>query len=136
EGDRRRHCCARERSSVRPDPAPPGVGAVISVAMLGGGGDAAAYYVERSAECDLAEYYAGEAEQPGRWCGRGAETLGLTGAVNGEAAAVFAGLLDGRLPDGTVVARPVWRADARGQLSAEPLVRELRRVAAETGVDV
>jgi conjugative relaxase-like TrwC/TraI family protein len=110
--------------------------AVISVAMLGGGAGAAAYYLERAAECELADYYTGEQEQPGRWCGRGPAALGLDGAVTGDAAKVFAGLLEGRLPDGTVVARPVWRADPRGQLSAEPLIRELRHVATASGVDV
>jgi len=59
---------------------------VISVAMLGGGGDAAAYYLDRAAECDgdLARYYAGEQEQAGRWCGRGAGALGLSGPVEGD----------------------------------------------------
>jgi conjugative relaxase-like TrwC/TraI family protein len=109
---------------------------VISVAMLGGGGDAAAYYLDKSAECDLAEYYAGEVEAPGRWCGQGAAALGLDGPITATNKEVFAGLLAGRLPDGTVVARPVWRADPRGQLPAEPLVRELRRIATAADADV
>jgi conjugative relaxase-like TrwC/TraI family protein len=110
---------------------------VISVAMLGGGADAAGYYLDRSADCDgdLARYYAGEQERPGRWCGAGAAALGLSGVVQGDGRAVFAGLLDGRLPDGTEVARPVWRADPRGRLPGAPLVRELRAVAHGRGVE-
>lgn len=38
---------------------PVGRATVISVAMLGGGASAAAYYLDRSAECDLAGYYTG-----------------------------------------------------------------------------
>ncbi len=110
---------------------------MISVAMLGGGADAASYYLDRAAECkgDLARYYAGEREQPGRWCGRGAGALGLGGPVEGDGRAVFAALLDGRLPDGTVVAKPVWRADPRGRLPGGPLVAELRTVARGRGVE-
>jgi len=77
---------------------------VISVAMLGGGAAAADYYLEKEADCELADYYTGELEPAGRWCGHGAAALGLDGPVMGEAAKVFAGLLEGRLPDGTVVA--------------------------------
>ncbi|MDQ1746966.1 MAG: hypothetical protein QOD07_1229 [Frankiaceae bacterium] len=110
---------------------------MISVAMLGGGADAAAYYLDRSADCDgeLARYYAGGQELPGHWCGGGAALLGLGGAVEGDGRAVFAALLDGRLPDGTVVAKPVWRADPRGRLPAAPLVAELRAVAAGRGIE-
>ena len=105
--------------------------------MLGGGGDAAAYYLDRAAECDgdLARYYAGEQEQAGRWCGRGAGALGLSGPVEGDGRAVFAGLLDGRLPDGTVIAKPVWRADPRGRLPGAPLVAELRALASGRGIE-
>jgi len=109
---------------------------VISVAMLGGGAAAADYYLEKEADCELADYYTGELEPAGRWCGHGAAALGLDGPVMGEAAKVFAGLLEGRLPDGTVVAKSVWRADLRGQLAAEPLVRELRRAATSSQVEV
>jgi conjugative relaxase-like TrwC/TraI family protein len=110
--------------------------AVISVAMLGGGAGASGYYLDRAADCELPEYYTGEKEAPGRWCGAGAAAVGLDGAVTGDAARVFAGLLEGRLPDGTVVAKPLWRSDSRGQLPAEPLVRELRRAAAASEVEV
>jgi conjugative relaxase-like TrwC/TraI family protein len=116
--------------------------AVISVAMLGGGGDAAAYYLDRGADCEeMARYYTSDAavaersgadlevEPAGRWCGQGTAGLDLSGPIGGDDAAVFAGLLDGRLPDGQVVARPVLRADPRGLLPAAPLMRELSRLA-------
>lgn len=83
---------------------------MMSVAMLGGGAHAARYYLERSADCRTAAYYTGRSEPEGRWRGEGATALGLEGRVTGDAAAAFAGLLDGRLPDGTVASRPVWRA--------------------------
>ena len=105
--------------------------------MLGGGADAAGYYLERSAECDgdLARYYVGEQERSGRWCGGGAGPLGLGGPVEGDGRAVFAALLDGRLPDGTEIARPVWRADPRGRLPGAPLVAKLRAVAAGRAIE-
>lgn len=78
--------------------------------MLGGGMRAARYYLERSADCRTAAYYTGRSEPEGRWRGEGATALGLEGRVTGDAEAAFAGLLDGRLPDGTVASRPVWRA--------------------------
>ncbi|HEY5187367.1 MAG TPA: relaxase domain-containing protein, partial [Actinomycetes bacterium] len=67
--------------------------------MLGGGASAAAYYLDRSAECDLAGYYTGQVDRPGRWCGRGATALRLAGPLTGGSASILAGLLDGRLPD-------------------------------------
>ncbi len=87
---------------------------MISIGMLRGGTVNAAYYLERSAECAQVAYYTGEAEQVGRWCGRGAQALGLDGPVGAGNAEVFARLLDGALPDGTVVARPVLRAGPDG----------------------
>jgi conjugative relaxase-like TrwC/TraI family protein len=97
----------------------------MSIAMLTGGAGAAGYYLERQAGC-AAEYYTGEREAPGRWCGAGAAALGLSGPVAGEAGATLALLLDGRLPDGSQVARPLWRADPRGRLPAAPLVIAVR----------
>lgn len=130
--DRGRHAPPQ---SVGSRPPPVRVIAVISVAMLGGQ-SAADYYLQRAADCEPAGYYIGEVELPGRWCGHGAAALALDGPVTGGAAHVFAGLLDGRLPDGTVVARPVLRADGRRLLPAGPLVTELRRAAVDAGVDV
>lgn len=97
---------------------------MITIAMLGGGRGAAAYYLDRAAGC-AAEYYTGVAEAAGRWCGDGAAALGLSGSLAGETGVLLAGLLDGQLPDGTRVAAPVWRADVRGLLPAAPLLRAL-----------
>jgi conjugative relaxase-like TrwC/TraI family protein len=54
---------------------------------------AAAYY-----EAD--DYYTGDAKAPSRWHGRGAEALGLQGEVDSD---TFAAMLEGKLPDGTVL---------------------------------
>lgn len=109
--------------------------AVISVAMLGAGRDAAAYYLQREADCP-AGYYLSPAERDGRWLGAGPAALDLDPVITGASADAFAGLLDGRLPDGTVVAKPVLRADPRSLLPAGPLVAELRRAATDTGRDL
>jgi conjugative relaxase-like TrwC/TraI family protein len=82
---------------------------VISIAMLSGGAARATYYVERAAECHPSGYYLDDAEPAGRWCGHGAGALGLARSIDRPRAAVFAGLLDGRLPDGTHAAGPVMR---------------------------
>jgi conjugative relaxase-like TrwC/TraI family protein len=111
--------------------------AVMSVAMLGGGADRAAYYLERSAACHPVGYYLDEVEPPGRWLGHGALVLGLDGPVTGEIqAATFAGLLDGKLPDGTLVGKPVMRADPRSLLLAGPLADALREHLTDTGLTV
>ena len=97
--------------------------------MLGGGRDAAAYYLRRDADCPPVGYYLDGAERAGRWLGAGPAALGLDPVITDASAEAFAGLLDGRLPDGTVVAKPVLRADPAGLLAAGPLVAELRRAA-------
>jgi conjugative relaxase-like TrwC/TraI family protein len=107
---------------------------VISVAMLSGGAGAGDYYLDRAADCG-ADYYTGEREAPGYWCGSGAAAAGLTGAITGEGREVFAHLLAGRAPDGTQVGRPVWRPDARGLLPARPLVEAVRAQAAGHGLE-
>lgn len=62
---------------------------------IAGGGDAAGYYAADN-------YYTGEQEGPSEWGGGGAEALGLSGTVDAE---VFAAVLDGKLPNGAVIAR-------------------------------
>ena len=52
------------------------------------------YYVQQVAE-GLDEYYTGDQAEPGRWTGKAAERLGLTGLVTSEA---FRHLLDGQDP--------------------------------------
>src|SRR5689334_5104022 len=53
---------------------------VISIAMLSGGEQAAAYYLDRDADCG-ARYYTDTRLDAGYWCGQGAAALGLTGPV-------------------------------------------------------
>src|SRR4051812_12778036 len=100
--------------------------------MLGGGRDAAKYYLERQADC-AAAYYAGDRELPGRWVGGGAAALALAGQLTPEACRAFAELLDGRTPDGRQAARPVWRSDPRGQLDVRPLLAAVERQAVLRG---
>lgn len=107
---------------------------MISVAMLSGGSGAGDYYLDRSADCG-AEYYSGEREAPGYWCGSGAAAAGMTGAITGEAREVFAQLLAGHAPDGTQVGKPVLRPDRRGLLPARPLVEAVRAQAAGHGLE-
>ena len=45
-------------------------------------------------------------------------------------------LLAGSLPDGTTVARPVWRPDPAGQLPPGPLVTTITSAAAERGIRI
>jgi conjugative relaxase-like TrwC/TraI family protein len=85
----------------------------MSIAKLSGGTANARYYLERDADCHASDYYTDERESAGRWCGHGAARLGLDGPIGTEQAAVFASLLNGVLPDGTVAARPVWRRNPK-----------------------
>jgi conjugative relaxase-like TrwC/TraI family protein len=84
---------------------------VISIAMLSGGAVRASYYLDRDADCRPSRYYLDEAEPAGHWCGHGAAALGIDGPITGRERDLFAGLLDGRLPDGSQVAQPVLRRD-------------------------
>ncbi|MDH3661363.1 MAG: relaxase domain-containing protein, partial [Alphaproteobacteria bacterium] len=53
---------------------------------------------------DAKNYYSADAAAPSAWYGRGAEALGLSGAVND---AQYAALYEGRLPNGVVLGRTV-----------------------------
>lgn len=55
--------------------------AVLNIARLAPGGED--YYLATVAT-DVADYYAGRGEAPGRWVGEGARELGLTGMVTCE----------------------------------------------------
>ncbi|MDD3582037.1 MAG: MobF family relaxase [Desulfobacca sp.] len=68
---------------------------MISLSPITSPGPAAGYYRRD-------DYYCKNQESPSAWHGRGAEALGLSGAVGKEE---FTGLLDGRLPDGTTLGR-------------------------------
>jgi hypothetical protein len=54
---------------------------MLTVAKLHAGDET--YYRDSIAE-GLEDYYLGRGEAPGRWVGRGAERLGLAGAVDVE----------------------------------------------------
>jgi len=108
---------------------------VISLAVLGQGGAAAAYYLRRQAGC-AADYYLGHGEQRGSWIGPGADALGLTGGFDAEREQTFRRLLDGCGPDGDRLVAPVLRSDLRGQLPAGPLLTALERAAETRGVKV
>jgi conjugative relaxase-like TrwC/TraI family protein len=98
--------------------------AVISIKMLRAGTGRAAYYLDRAADCHPSGYYLEPVETTGRWCGHGATALGLAGQVTGAGRDGFARLLDGRLPDGTVVAGPVLRQDPNGPEGARVDIRQ------------
>ena len=132
----RRHAAVRGPARRATRCRPRVVVAVISVAMLGGGRDAAAYYLRRDADCPQGSYYLHGADREGRWLGCGPAALGLDGPVTGISAEAFSSLLDGRLPDGTQVAKPVMRTDPRALLPAAPMVAELDRAATDTGQDL
>jgi conjugative relaxase-like TrwC/TraI family protein len=65
---------------------------VLSIAKLYAGHQE--YYKDAVAR-GLDEYYSGAGELPGRWIGRGAELLGLSGELDGEG---LDGILEGRDP--------------------------------------
>ena len=70
---------------------------MLSVATVRSAKGAAGYFAADN-------YYSpGEAETSGEWFGKGAEALGLTGAVDKE---TFEALLKGSLPDGSQVGTP------------------------------
>ena len=68
---------------------------MITLASVGSASSAAEYY---SAD----NYYtADQTQDASAWFGRGAEALGLTGKVEEQ---TFAAVLEGNLPDGSVIA--------------------------------
>ena len=104
---------------------------MLSIGKLGTGRAAAEYYLARQAGCP-AEYYTGSGERRGRWLGRGAAALGLSGDIAEEA---LRHLLAGRCPDGsTALVEPVLRADPRGRLPAGPLAAHVHHLAALRGI--
>jgi conjugative relaxase-like TrwC/TraI family protein len=72
----------------------------------------------------------------GRWAGRGAAALGLSGPITDADERLLAGLLSGALPDGHQVAGPVWRPDPAGRLPVAPLLAAIRTAAADRGIGV
>ena len=70
---------------------------MLSVATVRSAKGAAGYFAADN-------YYSpGEAETSGEWFGKGADALGLTGAVDKE---TFEALLKGSLPDGSQIGNP------------------------------
>ena len=91
---------------------------VISVQPLAGGAGAAAYYLRREAGCEHEHeaglgYYLNEHDAAGRWLGKGAAALGLSGSLLPEQEALLRELLEGRFA-GEQLARPVWRTAPDG----------------------
>jgi len=109
------------------------VSTVISIGLLGGGQQAAEYYLRRAAGCEL-EYYTGRSERAGVWVGPGAAALGLTGELDDDDEEALRALLAGQAPDGRLLVNPVLRADPRGFVPTAPLLNALRARAAERGV--
>ncbi|HET7407523.1 MAG TPA: MobF family relaxase [Mycobacteriales bacterium] len=108
---------------------------MISISRLGSGSTAADYYLEKQAGCEL-DYYTGVGEAAGRWLGDGARALGLDGALNAAGEQMLRGLLSGCGGDGRPLVKPVLRADPRGLLLAEPLVRALDATGRRSGADL
>ena len=69
-----------------------GGGGVLSIGKLGAGQQS--YYLDAVAS-GVEDYYGGRGEVAGRWVGAGAETLGLSGVVDGDA---LRAVLEGRDP--------------------------------------
>ena len=67
---------------------------MISMAAIGGAGAAASYYTKDNYYTDR------DASEASAWTGEGAERAGLAGAVGVDA---FKEILEGRMPDGTVL---------------------------------
>lgn len=79
-------------------------------------------------------YYTEHDQVPGRWLGRGAETLGLSGPLEADGAARLVQLLQAQDSEGRVLAKPVWRPDPAGRLTSAPLLMALEHLAATRGV--
>src|SRR5439155_13472462 len=81
-------------------------------------------------------YYAEHGRAVGVWLGAGAAALGLAGPIRGDGVRTLERLLAGRLPDGTALARPVWRPDPAGRLPGGPLLAAVAAAAAGRGIRV
>jgi len=82
----------------------------------------------------MAAYYASHAANgPGRWLGRGADALGITGQP-ADPEQFRRGVLEGYV-DGAVRAKPKIAIHPEGNVAAEPFAAAVRRLAAEQGVD-
>lgn len=116
---------------------------MLTIGRLAGGAASADYYLKRGADCpdepdrqrsgaDL-DYYTDDADHAGVWVGRGAESLGLSGALDAAGEQRLRALLDGCGADGAALVPPVMRADPRGLVPARPLVAAITERASEFG---
>lgn len=78
-------------------------------------------------------YYTSD-EAVGRWVGRGATELGLTGQLVDADVHVFGRLLAGQDVHGRTLLGPVWRSDPAARVPAAQLVAAVAVVTAETGM--
>jgi conjugative relaxase-like TrwC/TraI family protein len=123
---------------------------VLRFATFASARAAVRYFVEHGADCSRSlepdrsadesagravSYYGESGRSIGRWAGSGLTALGLSGAIRGGQVPVLERLLSRQLPDGTVVARPVWRPHPDSRLPVGPLLDALHAVATERGVD-
>jgi conjugative relaxase-like TrwC/TraI family protein len=110
------------------------VAPVISVAPVRGGARGGEYYLEHKNACEhrleqaglggeRAGYYIAGPEPPGRWLGRGAAAIGLSGGLDAEGQSRFRELLQGQL-EGEQLAKPVLRRSAVAELSLTPVSPE------------
>jgi conjugative relaxase-like TrwC/TraI family protein len=125
---------------------------VLKFATFGSARSAVRYFVDRDADCAQVEphvlepgvdaagravdYYGEAGRTPGIWLGSGADALGLTGPITAAQVPVLTALLSGQLPDGTPVARPVWRPHPDGRLPAAPLLDAIRATATRRGLRI
>jgi conjugative relaxase-like TrwC/TraI family protein len=103
---------------------------VISIGRVGAA-DAASYYLDRQAGCEL-DYYTGSGEPRGRWLGDGAAGTGLAGQLTDCDEALLKALLSGCGRDGEQLVAPVLRSDPRRRLPAEPLLAAIPSTGAPT----
>lgn len=80
---------------------------VASLSAISSAGAAASYFSQ------VDDYYKGGEHAPAEWHGKGAEALGLAGAIDAEA---FKNLLAGKLPDGQMLGR----INAEGEIEHKP----------------
>ncbi|HVA61584.1 MAG TPA: MobF family relaxase [Mycobacteriales bacterium] len=99
---------------------------MISIGLLGSGPDAADYYLDRQAGCEL-DYYLGHGERTGVWLGRGAAALGLAGTLDDAGEGRLRGLLAGVGPDGDRLVPELRRSDPRTRLPARPLLTAIQQ---------
>src|SRR4051812_962586 len=107
---------------------------MLSIGKLASGAAAADYYVRRRAGCEL-EYYTGDGERPGVWCGAGSGALGLAGSLDDRGESQLRALLAGRSLEDAELVRPVLRADPRSRVSAVDVVAAVHTAAETRGVE-